>query len=179
MYNLSDFPKMIQTERLVLRVVLPTKTNAQELFKVIEQNRAHLEKWQQHFITLVSVDAVLAKIQQRYNQIATNEGILFGIYKGNNLIGRIRFSHIKDKGCKIGYWLIKSENGHGYMTEALTALETELFKFGFTKVILDIDSGNTKSKSVAERNGYQMVKQVPNDTNSEFDLLLYQKTYTK
>ena len=49
----------------------------------------------------------------------------------------------------------------GYMSEALTALENELFAFGFDKITLDIDDGNTMSENVAKRNGYTLVKRLP------------------
>ena len=58
-------------------------------------------------------------------------------------------------------WLIESENGNGYMTEALVALEQELFKFGFEKIILEIDDGNIPSANVAKRNGYKLEKRLP------------------
>ena len=153
---LSLFPQTIQTPRLVLSVILPTQKNAENLFNIIEQNRDYLEAWQGHFGALRDVNSVADKLKQRYNQITTNEGILFGIYKDDNLIGRIRFFNINNKSCEIGYWLIQSENGNGYMSEALSALETELFKFGFEKIVLDIDDGNTNSENVARRNGYKL-----------------------
>ena len=88
-------------------------------------------------------------------------GILFGIYKDDSLIGRIRFYYDADNGWEIGYWLIESETGNGFITEALTALEIELFKFGVDKITLDIDSGNEKSENIARRNGYKLEKRLP------------------
>lgn len=158
---LSNFPQIIQTPRLILRVVLPTLENAETIFKLIENNRDYLEAWQGHFEYLHNVDDVLKKLEQRYCQIDENKGMLFGIYKNEKFIGRIRFFNIKDKSCEIGYWLIESENGNGFMTEALAALETELFRFGFDKIILDIDDGNMHSENIAKRNGYKFVKRLP------------------
>ena len=161
MKKLSTFPKIIETPRLVLRVVLPTQANAETFFNIIEQNRDYLEAWQGHFGALHTVEDVKKKLEHRYEQIANNAGILFGIYKGKDLIGRIRFFDVKDDSCEIGFWLIESENGKGYMSEALSALESELFKFGFDKIILDIDAGNSQSENVAKRNGYNLVKRLP------------------
>ncbi len=161
MQPLSIFPQTIKTPRLVLRVVAPTPENAEMIFRIIEQNREYLTAWQGHIEYLRTVDDVKQNLEFRHNQIEKNEGILFGIYKNDELIGRIRFFDIKDNGCEIGYWLIKSANGHGYMTEALSALETELFKFGFDKIILDVDAGNTPSENVAKRNGYKLEKRLP------------------
>jgi RimJ/RimL family protein N-acetyltransferase len=161
MKSLSIFPKVIKTPRLVLRGIEPTKEKAEKFFNIIEQNREYLESWQGHIEYLHNVDDVLKKLKFRYNQIKKNEGILFGIYKNTELIGRIRFFDMHDSECEIGYWLIQSENGHGYMSEALSALETELFKFGINKIILDIDDGNLPSENIAKRNGYALEKRIP------------------
>ncbi len=142
-------------------MVLPTQANAETFFDMIEQNRDYLEAWQGHFAELRSVDDVIAYLSKRANQITTNEGICFYIYHNGEIIGRIRFFHIHDNECEIGYWLARSAAGYGYMTEALTALESELFAFGFDKITLDIDAGNTASENVAKRNGYTLVKCLP------------------
>lgn len=161
MQNLSKFPTKIYSPRLTLSVIKPTQQNAEIIFNIIEQNRDYLTAWQGHFGELTSVDKVLKKLEHRYNQIQKNECILFGIYKGDELIGRIRFFHIEKNECEIGYWLIQSANGNGYISEALNTLENELFKFGFNKIILDIDKGNIKSETVAKQNGYKLEKILP------------------
>jgi RimJ/RimL family protein N-acetyltransferase len=161
MQPLSVFPKTIKTARLTLSIIEPTQQNAETIFDIIEQNREYLTAWQWHFVELISVDKVLQKLEQRYNQIQENKCVLFGIYKDNNLIGRIRFFNIHDNECEIGYWLIKSANGQGYMSEALAALESELFKFEFDKIILEIDKGNDKSEALAKHNGYKLEKVLP------------------
>ena len=161
MQNLTNFPQTIKTSRLVLRVVLPTPENAAKLLNIIDQNRDYLMDWQAHFGELKTVDDVMAYLTKRANQIKTNQGVCFYIYQNDNIIGRIRFFNIQDNGCEIGYWLIKSANKNGYMSEALTALETELFKFGFNKITLDIDDGNTNSANLAKHNGYTLDKRLP------------------
>ena len=66
------------------------------------------------------------------------------------------------------------------MTEAISALESELFKFGFEKIILEIDAGNTKSENVAQRNGYKLEKRIPDDSYAKrvgkCDTLVYAKS---
>ena len=179
MKPLSQFPQTIETPRLVLRVVSPTQVNAEAILDIIEQNRDYLEVWQGHFAELQTVDDVMAYLSKRANQIDTNEGICFYIYHNDEIIGRIRFFHIHDKECEIGYWLARSAAGHGYMTEALTALEGELFAFGFDKITLDIDDGNTMSENVAKRNGYKLVKRLPMASYAKCvgkcDSLIYEK----
>ena len=137
MQDLSHFPKVIKTPRLTLQTVLPTDENAKAFFDVIEANREYLEAWQGHFEYLRTIDEVRQKLEQRYNQISQNENVLFGIYLNKNLIG------------------------NGFMSEALNALEQELFKFGFTRIKLDIDNGNKPSESLAKRNGYILENRLP------------------
>lgn len=161
MKALSNFPQIIKTSRLVLRVVLPTKENATTLLNIINQNRDYLMDWQGHFGELKTVDGVMSYLTKRANQIKANSGVCFYIFHNNNIIGRIRFFGIENKTCEVGYWLIKSANGNGFMSEALQALETELFKFGFSKITLDIDNGNTHSENLAKRNGYKLEKVLP------------------
>lgn len=161
MKNLTEFPQTIKTQRLVLRVILPTVENAKIGLDIIEKNRDYLENWQGHFGKLHTVEDVLEKLKHRYEQISKNEGVLFGIYLNDILIGRIRFFDVENDGCEIGYWLIQSANGNGYMTEALKGLEQELFKFGFKKIKLDIDNGNNHSEKLAKNNGYKLEKILP------------------
>lgn len=161
MKPLSRFPSEIKTPRLNLRVIMPTRKNAEMIFRLIQQNRDYLEAWQGHIEYLRNVNEVLQNLEFRAKQIKDNAGILFGIYRDDDFIGRIRFFVVDDGVCEIGYWLIESENKHGYMSEALSALEKELFAFGFDKIILDTDAGNTRSENVARRNGYRFEKRLP------------------
>ena len=161
MQQLSKFPKIIKTPRLVLRVVEPTKENAEKIFSIVEQNRDYLMDWQGHFGELKTADNVKAYLTKRANQIKTDSGVCIYIFYNDNIVGRVRFFDIRDNVCEIGYWLIKSANGNGFMSEALHALEAELFKFGFKKITLDIDDGNVHSENVAKRNGYKFEKRLP------------------
>ena len=179
MQPLLLFPQTIKTPRLVLRVVAPTAENATKLLSIINQNRDYFMNWQGHFGELKNVEDVVAYLNKRANQIKTNQGVCFYIYQNDNIIGRIRFFNIQDNVCEIGYWLIQSENGHGYMSEALSALETELFKFGFKKIKLDIDNGNTHSENLAKRNGYKLDQRLPMASYAKCvgkcDSLIYEK----
>ncbi len=161
MQELLSFPQIIKSARLVLSVVAPTTENASMLLDIINQDRDYLMAWQGHFGELKTVDDVMAYLTKRANQIKTNQGMCFYIFHNNIIIGRIQFFGVENNACEIGYWLIKSANGSGFMSEALQALEVELFKFGFEKIKLDIDKGNTRSENLAKRNGYKLEKVLP------------------
>ena len=161
MTPLSQFPQEIKTPRLVLRTVAPTRDTAETLFNIIEQKRDYLEAWQGHFEYIRNIDDMLAYLDRRAKQIDANEGVCFYIFVDDEIVGRIRFSVKEDDCCEIGYWLAQSATGHGYMGEALSALETELFNFGFKRIIIDVDAGNVPSENVARRAGYTLEKRIP------------------
>ena len=161
MQPLSEFSKEIKTPRLVLRALGPTRENAEIVFRAVDANREDLLQWQGHFDGIKNVDDTVAYLAKRAKQIEENAGVCFYIFRGNDLIGRIRFFDVQDCACEIGYWLIESATGYGFMTEALLALENELFKFGFDKIKLDIDAGNTQSENTAIRNGYKLSERIP------------------
>lgn len=183
MSPLSDFPQTIKTPRLVLRVIAATRENAECLFAIIEQNRDYLEAWQGHFEYIRSVDDVLDFLVRRAKQIENNTSMCFYIYRGGEIIGRIRFSVTAPDECEIGYWLVESATGNGYMAESLGALETELFKFGFGKIIIDVDAGNTPSENVARRAGYVLEKRLPMESWAKCvgkcDSLIFSKQKSK
>ncbi len=180
MKPLSQFPMKIKTQRLVLRTVDSVRENAEKIFEIIEQNRDFLEAWQGHFEYIRGVDDAVAYLAKRAEQINKNEGICFYIYRNNDIIGRIRFSVTGDGECEIGYWLVESVTGNGYMAESLGALEYELFKFGFKRIVIDVDAGNTPSENVARRAGYTLEKRIPMESWAKCvgkcDSLIFVKT---
>ena len=65
----------------------------------------------------------------------------------------IQFSNLS---ADIGYWLRLSATGQGYMTEAVLALEKEMFKAGFHRLTICCDVNNIASGNVAKRAGYKL-----------------------
>ena len=64
--------------------------------------------------------------------------------------------HVSDenKSGEIGYWLADDAVGHGYMQEAIRALESEAFKAGLNRIVIGNDTQNVRSAHVAKRCGY-------------------------
>ena len=161
MKPLSQFPQTIKTPRVSLRVIAATPENAQRIFKIVAENREFLTAWIERLDYVRNADDVLNYLNKREAQIKSDEGVCFYIFVGDEIVGWIRFGVTAYKECEIGYWLVESATGYGYMGEALAALESELFKFGFEKIIIDVDAGNTPSENVARRAGYALEKRLP------------------
>ncbi|HNY25313.1 MAG TPA: GNAT family protein [Alphaproteobacteria bacterium] len=157
MIELSNFPEIIKTERLELRRIEPSQKNAQMIFDVIDASRESLEQWQGFIEYIKNPDDMLKQLQKRDEQWNNKTGFCFGIFKNDRFIGRIRFFNINPwdvASCEIGYWLSDSETGHGFMTEALKALEKQIFELGFNRIQMEIDSDNIKSENIAKKNNY-------------------------
>ena len=79
----------------------------------------------------------------------------YGIYLNEKLIGFINDCGIEDDEIEIGYVIHPQYQGHGYATEAVHAVITELREMGFRKVTAGYFSENTASLRVKEKCGMQ------------------------
>ena len=79
----------------------------------------------------------------------------YGIYLNEKLIGFINDCGIEDDEIEIGYVIHPQYQGHGYATEAVHAVITELREIGFRKVTAGYFSENTASLRVMEKCGMQ------------------------
>ena len=96
------------------------------------------------------------------------------------LVGCIDVHNIQflNRAAEFGYWLRPSETHKGYMTEAVLALEKELFKEGIHRLTICCDINNQPSANVAKRAGYQLesiAKEATYHPTGLHDLAVYVK----
>ncbi|MBV9469276.1 MAG: GNAT family N-acetyltransferase, partial [Abitibacteriaceae bacterium] len=66
---------------------------------------------------------------------------------------------------EIGYWCRKKFQGQGYITEAVHGITRFGFEtMGAQRIMIRCDSRNTRSRSVAERAGYQLEGELRHDS---------------
>lgn len=58
--------------------------------------------------------------------------------------------------CCLGYYTKKGHRGQGYMTEAVKAVEEELFRQGVSQVTIGVFPRNEASKRVASKCGFKL-----------------------
>jgi len=58
--------------------------------------------------------------------------------------------------CELGYWILGSFEGQGYMAEAVATIEATCFKRGFNRIEIRCSSLNERSASVPKRLGYKL-----------------------
>jgi RimJ/RimL family protein N-acetyltransferase len=95
------------------------------------------------------------------NHITNSERLTSGdidylIFKEDRIIGSFHIHSVSycDFKVEFGYAIEKSEEGRGYITEALALVEAELLRLGFNKAIIKCNTENVRSLKVAERNGF-------------------------
>ncbi len=147
----------LQGERITLKKITPTKNNASEFFKVVEQNREDLGIWLPWVDEMLTVEDALQNLLETEKQ--TREGYKkeYGIYLKNKLIGTVDAFNIRkpDKSLEIGYWISKEYRRKGYVREAIAIFEKELFK-NFHRIQIKCDSENKNSIEFAKRCGYKL-----------------------
>ena len=141
--------EQIETERLILKHPLnPTFELAKELYAVVDSSRKSLEEW-------------LPWPNKTNSPEDEFSGYLMGLYKKNwdeksgcayliyhketnRFLGVVDLMHISEenKSGEIGYWLGDKATGHGYMQEAVRALEATAFQAGINRIVIRNDTQN-------------------------------------
>ena len=154
----APLPDLIDSTRLSLRrhrVEL-----AATMFDYIERDRVRLSRFLPWPPLITSVEDEVAYIEGINAQ--WGEGILFDfglfrkgddVYMGNLGVHSINWPH---DGCELGYWLFGDYEGQGYMSEAVAALEGELFGLGFHRVEIRCEAENHRSAQLPQRLGYHL-----------------------
>ena len=151
---------MIETERLLLRPHRASDIPA--LIRYYRQNREHLTPWEpawpEGFLTERFWQAQLA---HQLDQAAAGTALRLVMMKHGerrNVIGSINFTGIQRGallGCVLGYSLAEAEQGNGYMTEALRAATTYVFKeLGLHRVMANYIPRNVRSGRLLGRLGF-------------------------
>ena len=156
MKSLRHFPEVITAKLCELRRVEPNLNNARILMDVIDSSRQSLGDWYEMFINVTTRDGIYDLIKRRHDQWNKLRGFCFGIYASNLLVGRIRVFDLDlpMQSAQLGFWLADEFVGRGIMSDALDAVVSVLFEFGFERIELRIDCGNTRAENLAKRAGF-------------------------
>lgn len=130
--------------------------DAPELFKAVDNSRAHLRKWLAWVDSTTRPEHSQQFIQQSLTAQNKQEALALGIFYKQELIGGIGM-HAWDhhlKKAQIGYWIKKEFEGKGIVSSCLVRFVDFLFdKVGLNKIEVQFLTDNTRSAQVAERLG--------------------------
>lgn len=153
-------PHRIESERLVLRCYAPT--DAQALQAASAGNREHLLPWLPWAeADPQSVDEKLELILGFRSNYDADRNSVMGIFdrQSGELVGGTGIHPCGGEGHRftreIGYWIVKSREGHGFVTEAVRALLVVAFeRVGLASLIIRCDPENTRSRKIPENLGF-------------------------
>lgn len=143
-------------DNLLLRSYNPE--DAPELFRAVNESRAHLRPWlvwvdattkQEHSLQFIQVS-----MQQQHNQ----EALALGIFYKRKIIGGIGmhdWNHVLEK-AQLGYWISKDFEGKGIITTCMERFIDFLFdKVGLNKLEIHFVVTNKRSAVIAEKLGFR------------------------
>lgn len=132
--------------------------DAEELFALIDQNRAYLRRWLPWLDQTRGVAATEAFIKFYGQEAQAGTGLQMVIWEQQFMVGVCGFNYIDkaNRSATIGYWLSADAQGQGTMTRCITALSL----FGFAKLelhrlVIACAEDNRPSQAVAERCRFQ------------------------
>jgi ribosomal-protein-serine acetyltransferase len=150
----DPMPRFDLSDDLQLRVL--EESDAEELYGVVDQNRAYLAEWLPWPATQ-TLEGTLEFIKKTRNQLEANDGFQTAIVLDRRIVGSVGFVGIRweARATGIGYWLAEEHQGRGLMTRAVGALTDHAFdELDLNRVEIQVASDNRRSRGVPERLGF-------------------------
>ena len=131
--------------------------HCEEIFALVDKNRAHLRRWMPWVDGSRSVEDVRKWQQTAAEQFAKNNGFHAGIWWQGKMVGAIGF-HAMDwthRKTSIGYWLDERAQGRGLMTAACRTMTMHaLAELKLHRVEIRCAPENHKSRGIPIRLGF-------------------------
>ena len=115
------------TERHELRLL--QTSDADELFALVDTNRAHLRRWLPWLDSTTQPSDARKFIERSLQQFADNQGFAAAVCLDGHIGGVIGYHHIEwsHRIGSFGYWLAESHQGHGIMSASCLAIVSHAF----------------------------------------------------
>jgi len=149
-------PEFRISDRHLVR--LPAVSDADELFRLTDQNRDHLRQWLPWINNSTCVDDTRRVIQSGLRQFANHQGFHAVICFDDQIVGVVGFHAIdwNHRLTSIGYWLAESHQGRGLMTASCRAVIEHAFQvWNVNRIVIRCATGNHRSQAIPERLGFQ------------------------
>ncbi len=153
---LRPAPGQLVGERIVVRGY--TDADAEVLNEAIQESIEHLRPWMPWCDQHATVADTLVYVRRAQAEYIMRNGFPMGIFShGGRCLGSSGL-HVHNwdlPSFEIGYWIRQSEEGKGYVSEAVRLVTAYAFDaFGAERIIIRCLERNTRSAAVADRLGY-------------------------
>lgn len=158
---LIEVPEKIETQRLLL--LAPRAGVGPALNEAIVETQEQLKRWMPWAQQLPTIDDTEAVVRRQIAAFVLREDLPFQIYsreaQGRRLLGAMglhRFDWAARR-FEIGYWLRRSAQGQGFISEAVGGLAEMAFtQLRARRLEIRCDEANARSRAVAERCGFAL-----------------------
>ena len=140
-------------------LMLLEERHAPVVFAVVDRERAYLREWLPWVDLTTEAEDTLKFIQQSLQQFANNEGLVAGIWCGDEFAGTVGTHKIDwmNRKVEIGYWIASKCQGRGIVTDACRALTGHALEdWKLNRVEIHCATGNAKSCAIPERLGFKL-----------------------
>jgi len=173
--SIPDFPDTFESERLIIRA--PKLDDALDVLGETHDSMTSLREWMSWAQEEPELYEVEDNLRQAVADFITRKDLRFHLYlkETGEFVGSSGFHGIDWTIPKfeIGYWLATELEGNGYMTEAVMRIGQFAFEeLGARRVEIKCDEENIKSRSVAERAGFELEGILKNNSLSVRDKVL-------
>ncbi|MBV9673158.1 MAG: GNAT family N-acetyltransferase [Verrucomicrobia bacterium] len=144
------------TEFASLTLRLLDERDANEIFLLVDSDRAYLRKWLPWVDRTVTPEDSLAFVRGSLARRAISSGYDYGMIAGGRIVGVVGFNVIdrNHRNATIGYWLNSLYTGQGLMTVAVRTLIRYGFdELGLNRIQIHVATGNRPSQRICERLG--------------------------
>lgn len=134
-----------------------TSSDAEELFEVIEANRAHLRRWLPWLDRTRTVADSRLFIDDVVKQSENNHNVQAAILVDGRIAGIAGYHRIdwENRTTFLGYWLAEAHQGCGLVTASCQVLVDYAFSsLNLHSLGIACATGNTRSRAVAQRLGF-------------------------
>lgn len=151
-----DRKALLISDKLELR--LPDVNFAEDLFQIVDRQRAYLGEWLpwvQETKSVVDSFAFL-KTSRLFNK--GGQKLVTFIFYEERMVGSVALVKIskENKSAELGYWLSQEMQGQGIVTQScLRLLEYVFKKMDLNRIEINVISSNQKSLLIPKKLGFQ------------------------
>lgn len=176
---LLEIPDRFAGDRILVRPFLDE--DAEGMHAAVQESIEHLRPWMPWCDQHQTVEDSLAYIRRSQAEYLTRDAFHLGIFdRHERFLGGtgVHVHNWRVPAFEIGYWIRRSEEGRGYVTEAARLMTRFAFdSLRGQRVVIRCDARNTRSAAIPRRLGYVeegRLRHAEVDTSGEVtDMLLF------
>ena len=163
MKNIAILPQQVETERLLIAIY--KKGDGAEFFRILQENAAYLEEEMYEIHALKSHGDAEQYVDEKIEEWHVAKRFVLKIVERatGEMIGQLWLEpRWEENVFEVGYFIVESKQGVGYVTEAVNkAIEILFADLEADKLEIQTKVTNSRSIKLAERCGFQLSARIP------------------